>query len=304
MFEKDLYRTLARNLPGFGIFLFDHSFRFVMVAGDDLLSKIGLIETDLLGRTLDQTEFPATSSAIEIHFRAALEGDVRDLEIERDGRVLAIRLAPVKSSAGHISSGMLTCHDVTDTVRAREALRALSLTDELTGIYNRRGFQLLANQQLKLADRSCTGALLFFIDLNDLKLINDNIGHDAGDDALRAATTVLTSTFRESDIIARYGGDEFVVFTTEVPREMDHVFRDRLQKATVAFNEANPKFRLSLSVGSSYYDPEDPNTLDQLVVDADREMYDNKNYRRRNGSSGNMPAVRIASSNVSAKFAK
>lgn len=292
MFEKDLYRTLAENLPGFGIFIFDDGLRYVMAAGNDVLASVGLVQADVVGKLVEESGFPTASSEDRVElFRAALSGEVKEAEVHRNGRTFALRFAPVRSSTQRITAGLMTCHDITETVRARDTLKALSLTDELTGIYNRRGFSVLANQQLKLLDRSCSGALVFFVDLNDLKVINDSVGHDAGDEALRAAAGLLTSAFRESDIVARYGGDEFVIFTTDVKPEMEPVFRDRLRKVAAEFNEGS-RFRLSLSVGCSYYDPQDPAPLDRLISDADKSMYGRKKHWKLYGSSGAMPAIR------------
>ncbi|MGZ3568836.1 MAG: diguanylate cyclase, partial [Thermodesulfobacteriota bacterium] len=92
-----------------------------------------------------------------------------------------------------------------------KVLLTLSLTDELTDLYNRRRFFVLAEQYLKLAIRSKKRLLLFYLDMDDLKSINDRFGHNDGDQALIALGSILKKTFRESDIIARIGGDEFVV---------------------------------------------------------------------------------------------
>jgi diguanylate cyclase (GGDEF)-like protein len=92
------------------------------------------------------------------------------------------------------------------------------LTDELTGLYNRRGFFVSAQQQLKLANRYNKGIFIFSADLDDLKIINDNFGHKTGDSALVETANILKKTFRESDIIARIGGDEFVILGMENPQ--------------------------------------------------------------------------------------
>ena len=95
--------------------------------------------------------------------------------------------------------------------KAEEALKTLSLKDDLTGLYNRRGFFTLAEQGLKTAQRMGTEMLLIFGDLDNMKGINDTFGHKEGDQALVDTSQILKETFRESDIIARIGGDEFVI---------------------------------------------------------------------------------------------
>ena len=109
-----------------------------------------------------------------------------------------------------------TVTDITDRKRMEEEILTLSITDQLTGLYNRRGFLSLAEQQLKLSDRNKSGMLLFFADLDLLKWINDTLGHEEGDKALIEAANVFKETFRTSDIIARLGGDEFAVLAIDI----------------------------------------------------------------------------------------
>ncbi|MCM8776092.1 MAG: diguanylate cyclase, partial [Candidatus Omnitrophica bacterium] len=97
----------------------------------------------------------------------------------------------------------------------QESLRSLTIVDELTGLYNRRGFLIHAEQQVKLANRTRRGFFLLFADLDDFKKINDNFGHPEGDNALRETAKILKTTFRGSDIKARMGGDEFAVIVIE-----------------------------------------------------------------------------------------
>ena len=103
--------------------------------------------------------------------------------------------------------------------RMEEEIRSLSLTDELTGLYNRRGFTLLAEQEVKLAHRMNRTMLLFFCDVDNLKGINDTHGHAQGDLALKEVSAILKETFREADILARLGGDEFVVLAVDASLE-------------------------------------------------------------------------------------
>src|SRR3989338_8947318 len=101
--------------------------------------------------------------------------------------------------------------DITDRKHTEEMLRELSITDELTNLYNRRGFLTLAADRLKLTRRSKTGLWMFFADVDGLKHINDTFGHQEGDRALTDVAQILKKIFRESDIIARLSGDEFII---------------------------------------------------------------------------------------------
>ncbi len=111
--------------------------------------------------------------------------------------------------------------EIQKRLKAETEVRQLSLTDELTGLYNRRGFFLLGNQQFKTAQRTQMFCCLLFADLDGLKQINDSLGHEIGDKFLIDTAQLLKQTFRESDIIARLGGDEFVILLSVWSRDID-----------------------------------------------------------------------------------
>ncbi|HEX8950008.1 MAG TPA: diguanylate cyclase [Dissulfurispiraceae bacterium] len=185
---------------------------------------------------------------------------------------------------GQIDANLLvrTIRYAIERQRMKRELQALSLTDELTGIYNRRGFLTLADQQLKTAGRMKVGLLLLFIDMDDMKWINDTFGHHEGDRALSDATRVLRDTFRESDIISRMGGDEFAVIAMEDSVESGEVILSRLQKNIDAFNARKTRpYELSLSIGLARYRPEEPCGIDALLERADKKMYEQKHLRKR-----------------------
>jgi diguanylate cyclase (GGDEF)-like protein/PAS domain S-box-containing protein len=183
---------------------------------------------------------------------------------------------------GHIEWVDGVIEDITERKRMEEALRALSLRDELTGLYNRRGFLTLAEQQLKVADRVKKGMLLIFADLDGMKQINDTLGHPEGDRALNDVGYILKKTFRESDIIARFGGDEFVVLSLETPESSADVLTDRLTEHMSYHNRyENRPYKLSVSTGIARYDPENPLSLHDLLIRADKMMYENKKDKKR-----------------------
>ncbi len=165
---------------------------------------------------------------------------------------------------------------------AEEKLRSLSISDEMTGLYNRRGFYALAEQQKKLADRTRRGMLLVMGDLNGLKEINDHFGHEAGDIVLVEAAKVLRESFRESDIIARFGGDEFAVLMLEQPNVSEDLLVSRLNAQVALVNNRHERdYSLSISVGFARYDPDSPRTFDELLSTADTRMYNQKRLIRR-----------------------
>lgn len=170
--------------------------------------------------------------------------------------------------------------------RREEALLALSLTDELTELSNRRRFFILAEQCIKVAIRAKKRSLLLYIDMDDLKWINDHRGHNEGDRALIALASILKSTFRESDIIARIGGDEFAVLL-ESTDENDEILSARLYENIRDYNAKVPQdYKLSVSVGVVQFDPEYPISIDQLLSKADALMFVQKRKRRKKSISG------------------
>jgi diguanylate cyclase (GGDEF)-like protein len=168
--------------------------------------------------------------------------------------------------------------------KAEEALLALSLTDELTGLYNRRRFFVLTEQYLKVAIRTKKRSLLLYIDMDELKWINDHHGHNEGDRALIALASILKKTFRESDIIARIGGDEFVALL-ESTVENDETLINRLSGNIKDHNaKQTGRYKLSVSVGVAQFDPENPISIDELLSEADALMYTQKRKKARKQS--------------------
>jgi diguanylate cyclase (GGDEF)-like protein len=171
------------------------------------------------------------------------------------------------------------------------ALRAMALVDDLTGLYNRGGFQTLARQHMKMADRMRKRVSHIFVDLDGLKEINDMLGHREGDLALIETADLLKETFRETDIIARIGGDEFVVLALETVGLAQEHWVTRLQENLTRRNERpERRYRLSLSMGIAYYDPDFPCPLDDLLDRADALMYEQKRTKRPS-SPGGTPAL-------------
>lgn len=171
-------------------------------------------------------------------------------------------------------------HEIQERLKAEAEVRQLSLTDELTGLHNRRGFFWLANQQFKIAQRAQIFCCLLFIDLDGLKQINDSLGHEIGDRMIIDTAHLLKQTFRDSDIIARLGGDEFVIFVPVCSRNPDE-FYSRLQANIDHFNkEHGYLYQLSMSVGVTQCALNEDISLEQLIELADKLMYEHKRAKR------------------------
>ena len=163
----------------------------------------------------------------------------------------------------------------------------LSVTDDLTGLYNRRGHELVSSQILRSAARERRAVAIVFLDLDGLKRVNDEQGHEAGDRMLVATAGLLRRTFRDSDVVARFGGDEFCVVAASASLEPDRTsILGRLAENIARHNAIAPdEPRLSFSVGISWLDPEHPLSLDELVREADERMYEGKRKRDMQGVS-------------------
>jgi diguanylate cyclase (GGDEF)-like protein len=162
--------------------------------------------------------------------------------------------------------------------RLLKQVEALSLSDELTGLLNRRGFFMMASHQLDVAERTYRERALVFFDVDDMKHINDTAGHSAGDQALEDVANALKFSFRGSDILGRVGGDEFLALAID-PLRND--FEDRIvERVREHLNRINSfdsrPYELSVSIGAAWYDPSTGDSLEGLTERADAAMYRDK----------------------------
>ena len=192
---------------------------------------------------------------------------------------------PIRDLDGSFSGYISSCYDVQDRKAFEEKLHSLSTTDDLTGILNRRGFFSLAQQQIKVANRTQIGFLLLYVDLDGLKKINDVLGHPEGDRALVETASILREIFRKSDIIGRLGGDEFAVLALERTKDVEEeeqAILKRIQESVETRNaQPGRRYALSLSAGVNTYDPERPCSLDEFISRADSIMYEEKKSKYR-----------------------
>ena len=167
---------------------------------------------------------------------------------------------------------------------SKKKLEDAAVTDQLTGIHNRRGFFTLAEHLLKTADRQKIGIFMLYADLDDMKRINDTWGHQEGDLALIDTAKTLRKICRESDVVARIGGDEFVIIPVGIAGDNIEKIIDRLKKAIAHHNpKGNRKYHLSVSAGTAFYDPANPSSIDELLAQGDKSMYERKRNMKNSG---------------------
>ena len=165
----------------------------------------------------------------------------------------------------------------------RLKLETLSVTDDLTGLQNRRGFLMMADKQLKLARRNQHEAVLLFLDLDRMKYINDTFGHAEGNRALNEAADTLRACFRQSDIIGRLGGDEFAALATSATSDHTEAsLRARVQSHLSMINARPDRpYALGFSIGVLHCPPDANVSIEDLLARADALMYREKKDKKR-----------------------
>lgn len=220
-----------------------------------------------------------------IHMPVPFETDRRqgfEIEIPQDElmKCYLVSMTDIETRRQQKAGYLIQLHDITERKKAEKALRELSLVDDLTGLNNRRGFNMFSSQLINMAIRMHLSAVLFYLDMDRLKQINDNLGHAAGDAALKDFAGILRQVFRSTDVVSRVGGDEFVVFALESHGNNKAIMLDRMQDCLDNYNtRPASSFVLSCSVGSVCYEPESGLTVEQLLQEADRAMYAEKSLK-------------------------
>jgi diguanylate cyclase (GGDEF)-like protein/PAS domain S-box-containing protein len=279
--SEEKYRSLVES-TGDSIYLIDRNYRYLFMNKQHIL-RMGFSGNEYLGKehskfhSADETKWFIEKANNVFNSGESIHHEHKSL---RDGRYFLQTLSPVKTSDGTIVAVTVVSKEITEYKRMEEKLRALSLIDELTGLHNRRGLFALVEQLLKLCNRQKKGAFMLYADVDNLKEINDTFGHKEGDMALKDIANILRKNFRDADIIARIGGDEFVVIPVGTAGDNVETISSRLQKSLEFHNaERNHSYKLSLSFGIAYYDPANPCSIDGLLIQGDELMYEQKKHK-------------------------
>jgi diguanylate cyclase (GGDEF)-like protein len=159
-----------------------------------------------------------------------------------------------------------------------EEIHRISVTDVMTGLLNRRGFFLHAERSFKVARRQGMPSALIFADIDGLKTVNDELGHDAGDRFIQDGARILQDSFRDSDVVARLGGDEFAAFT--LGSTQPQVILARIQEKIQGLRQhSSLPYQISFSTGIVQCDPSSDLTLSNYLALADKQMYEQKKGR-------------------------
>jgi diguanylate cyclase (GGDEF)-like protein/PAS domain S-box-containing protein len=280
--SEERYRALVESTDD-SIYLVNRNCQYIFVNKKHLL-RLGISRKQSLGYSFSDIHSPEETKLFEekIHTVLSTKKSAQyEYKSLRDERYFLQTYSPVFNSQGEVEAVNIISKDITERKIMEEKLRNISLKDELTDIYNRRGFFILAEQQFKLSNRNNKGVFIVSLDLDFLKEINDNLGHQTGDLALIETAKILKQSFRDSDIVARIGGDEFVVLAQETSDSSTEKIITRLRENLNACN-AHPHriYELSFSVGITRYNPEQPRSIDVLLSQADKLMYEEKKKKK------------------------
>ncbi|MBU0909370.1 MAG: diguanylate cyclase [Proteobacteria bacterium] len=277
------------NCAAEGIRVVDRNF-IIQRANRTFAQMAGVSEEKLIGMPCHVAFENAVCHTPDCSLQKILHG-AKYVESEKalkrkDGKVLPCIVAafPYYDREGELIGIVESFRDISQRKEMENILKEMSVTDELTGLLNRRGFLAVADKHLLLVDRVEESLYLLYADLDNMKGINDSLGHDSGDQALVEAADVLKRTFRKSDVlgIGRLGGDEFAVlmFSSFEPC-CDHPVLHRLEQQIAERNQQpDRRYGLSMSVGIVRYDPENPCSVEQFLALADKAMYQSKKEKK------------------------
>ena len=281
---EELFKAIF-NMSPIGMYIAqDNSFRMV---NPQFLAYIEYSENELIGTEPLSLVVPEDKMFVRLNAIKSLQSpkgqlNTYDYRVKtRSGKLIWFleSLTSILYDGKRAALGSII--DISKRKQTEELFKSLSLIDDLTGLYNRRGFLTLADKQLKLSNRMNRGVTVLFADVNKMKAINDSLGHPEGDLALINTAKILKETFRESDILGRIHGDEFAVFMAgSDPAYSENIIR-RLESKLKEYNATAKKpYELSLSIGLSASEENKPYNLSDLLNMADQFMYKKKREGR------------------------
>jgi diguanylate cyclase (GGDEF)-like protein/PAS domain S-box-containing protein len=276
--SEELHRVVLDHLPDAIVTVYDQDLRILAIKGGDLRDR-GITPAEIIGRTLAEAS-PADAAILEPELRIALTGEERTFVAQASGtgRYYEVSLAPYRGASGEVAGVISVSRDVTARHQLDEHLRHLADHDPLTGLPNRRRFDAeLGRHTARLQRYGLAGAVLL-VDLDNFKSINDTLGHAAGDDYIIRAGKLLRSELRDSDLVARIGGDEFAILLPQADAEQAVDTARRLVAAVQpppgAIDPGDP--RMTFSIGVAAFACEGTPDPEAVMAAADRAMYEAK----------------------------
>lgn len=284
------YRTLFENVP-IGLYITTPDGRIIdanpalvgLLGYPDKQSLLGKKAADLYSDPADRAH--EQSLFAEDHVVENYETQLR----RRDGETIWVRdtCCAIRDETGAIVFYEGSLQNITAEKRAEEELVYMARHDPLTGLFNRHTLRSILDSEVCRARRYKHPVGVLMIDVDRFKEINDRFGHATGDKVLRAVADVLRETVRESDIVVRYGGDEFLVLLIETNGETD-IVRERIQceMSKRRDSELSLDLPVTVAIGTAHWMPETGQSIETVLSQADRTMYEEK---RRGASNDTAP---------------
>lgn len=283
-YQKEVYYSTLKAI-GEGVITIDQKkdIRFINKAAEDILKikdkqKENIdIKRDI--KIFDNNRENMFNSIIEIAYEDAKIIKKEDLLLINDDNKTPVDLtvSPVILDDDEIIGVVIVITDISLKKEQEERLRKLAATDRLTNIMNRRMGIKYLEKQIERVKRENITVTVCFVDLNGLKTVNDRYGHQEGDRILKGAADILTDSIRSSDAVARLGGDEFLIIFSACDKSCALDIWSRVEKKIDNWNQSNEKdYKMSFSKGFAQKNKDDPKTIDDLIEEADKKMYKDK----------------------------
>lgn len=287
--EKELIESRERysslvNSTNDSIYVVDRDGKYLFM-NDIYMKRLGISGNQWEGRNFNEFHSRKAKAIFFVNIHRVFDSQIslhNEFKSEKDGNYYLETFSPVKNECGKTVAVTIISKEINQRKQMEERLRALTITDELTGLLNRRGFFLMAKKQLKQAEREQRSIFLISADLDNLKIINDKYGHSEGDWVLMEIANVLEKCYRESDIIARLGGDEFVLLVNDYPGTDMESLSVRLEERIDMLNAQSVKpYKLSISMGIAQNETNRNTSLNELISRADKRMYEAKKKKKK-----------------------
>lgn len=295
--RKKVEKTLRKNQQEFASVFHSSPEALVYVDENYNILNVNPRFTELFGYTLEDVKGRNIYEGLFIHPPDKIEEgkkldkialsskgyfNYETIRKKKDGTFFPVAISGSKIVIdGQIKGLIGTYIDITERKQLEEKLKKLANFDSLTGSCSRRYGLNLLNRQIKLARRRKTPVLLAYTDIDNFKYINDNFGHEEGDKILKNVVKLFKSTLREIDIICRIGGDEFLLIFPDNSLKEAPLIKERLNRGLIKLDQTLKKpYKIEISMGFSRYDPNNPQSMDELIRIADKKMYDEKKNKK------------------------
>ncbi|MFW6381852.1 MAG: sensor domain-containing diguanylate cyclase [Bacillota bacterium] len=285
-YKTRLLDSLLENIPD-SIYFKDRNHRFIEVSRAKSQHH-NLDREDFIGKT-DYDFYPETEADYmyeddEYVLKTGKSIVNKEEKITRpDGstRWVSVTKVPRYNEGGEIIGSLGISRDITEQKQIEQKLKEYATYDSLTGVYNRRVGLTILREKIKTARRQQQKLTICYIDIDNLKQVNDSYGHNSGDELIGNVARLIKQGIRENDSIARIGGDEFLIVFPDCSLENARQVVDRINSNLLNFNqEQQPQYSLSISWGLAEYNAGDEESVDQLISRADNRMYKNKQLQK------------------------